>query len=334
MRGSAGRGPSCRACPGSAGAAAAVADRARRCVDHRLHDDSIELLAHRVLGCLGPVQRRHRHRVPPEIERCHDDRPRALDCRSCAERWISAERGYEYPHDCSGCARRRRLYSEGRRGSVDHATPATSLRARAWLASFPAARGAPDRSRRDGVARPAPAEWAPVEIVCHLRDEEAEDFGARLRVVLEGGTSFVPIDPERWAVERRYLEDDGPRALAAFLERRKAGLGSLAAIVPARLTGGVEHSRFGRLLRARYPRRLGRARSPSPDTARRHTRTKLGDALCASAHGVRRPDPLRELLTSSFDEGTGAPLNPSRTRRADSPASRCPRPPAAARSPA
>ena len=52
-------------------------------------------------------------------------------------------------------------------------------------------------------ARPAAAEWAPVEIVCHLRDEEAEDFGARLRVVLEGGERFTPIDPERWATERR-----------------------------------------------------------------------------------------------------------------------------------
>src|SRR5215831_7788194 len=59
-------------------------------------------------------------------------------------------------------------------------------------------------------ARPAPAEWAPVEIVCHLRDEEVEDFGARLRVVVEGGTAFAPIDPERWAVERRYLDADGP----------------------------------------------------------------------------------------------------------------------------
>ena len=54
-------------------------------------------------------------------------------------------------------------------------------------------------------ARPAPAEWAPVEIVCHLRDEEVEDFGARLSVVLAGGNSFTPIDPERCAVERRYL---------------------------------------------------------------------------------------------------------------------------------
>ncbi|PYN43850.1 MAG: hypothetical protein DMD95_12565, partial [Candidatus Rokuibacteriota bacterium] len=79
-------------------------------------------------------------------------------------------------------------------------------------------------------ARPALAEWAPVEIVCHLRDEEVEDFGARIRVILDGGACFAPIDPERWATERRYLDDDGPRALAAFRERRAASLSSLVAI--------------------------------------------------------------------------------------------------------
>jgi DinB family protein len=95
--------------------------------------------------------------------------------------------------------------------------------------------------------RPAPAEWAPVEIVCHLRDEEVEDFGARLRVVLEGGARFTPIDPERWVVERRYLEDDGPRTLATFFERRAKSLGALAAIEPARLTATVAHRRTGGL---------------------------------------------------------------------------------------
>ena len=96
-------------------------------------------------------------------------------------------------------------------------------------------------------ARPAPAEWAPVEIVCHLRDEEVEDFGARLRVVLDGGERFTPIDPERWATERRYLEDDGPRALAAFRERRAASLGALVTAVPSRLTAVVAHPRTGGL---------------------------------------------------------------------------------------
>ena len=98
-----------------------------------------------------------------------------------------------------------------------------------------------------GRARPAPAEWAPVEIVCHLRDEEVEDFGARVRVVVEGGERFTPIDPERWAVERRYLEDDGPRALAAFRERRAASLAFLATVSPERLTAAVTLGRTGPL---------------------------------------------------------------------------------------
>jgi hypothetical protein len=96
-------------------------------------------------------------------------------------------------------------------------------------------------------ARPAPAEWAPVEIVCHLRDEEVEDFGARLRVIAAAGAAFAPIDPERWAVERRYLEDDGPAALAAFRARRADSLAFLAGLAPVRLGGTVTHSRAGSL---------------------------------------------------------------------------------------
>jgi hypothetical protein len=47
-------------------------------------------------------------------------------------------------------------------------------------------------------ARPAPSEWSAVEIVCHFRDEEAEDFGARVRVVLTTAED-VPR-PDRWPV--------------------------------------------------------------------------------------------------------------------------------------
>ena len=95
--------------------------------------------------------------------------------------------------------------------------------------------------------RPAAAEWAPVEVVCHLRDEETEDFGARLRVVLAGGARFTPIDPERWAIERRYLEDDGPRALGTFRERRAASLDMLLTAAPSRLTRVISHPRTGGL---------------------------------------------------------------------------------------
>jgi DinB superfamily len=89
-------------------------------------------------------------------------------------------------------------------------------------------------------ARPAPTEWSTVEIVCHLRDEEAEDFGARVRVLLEGGTQFAPIDPVGWATARHYHDADPAEALAAFRRRRAESLALLAGAAPARLAESGE----------------------------------------------------------------------------------------------
>jgi len=95
--------------------------------------------------------------------------------------------------------------------------------------------------------RPAPAEWAPLEIVCHLRDEEVEDFGARVRVVVEGSDHFAAIDPERWAAERRYRDADPAAALAAFTDRRAANLEFLAMVPLDRLHATVTQSGSGTL---------------------------------------------------------------------------------------
>jgi DinB superfamily len=98
------------------------------------------------------------------------------------------------------------------------------------LARFPALLGSlvAGLDAESWRARPVPDEWAPVEIVCHLRDEEAEDFGARVRVILAGQDRFEPIDPERWAVERHYREADPATALAAFRRLRAENLALLA----------------------------------------------------------------------------------------------------------
>ena len=95
--------------------------------------------------------------------------------------------------------------------------------------------------------RPAAAEWSPLEIVCHLRDEETEDFGARMRVIVEGGLAFVVIDPARWAEERRYRDADPMAALAALRERRAVTLVFLAGLAPERLRHAVSHARLGAL---------------------------------------------------------------------------------------
>jgi hypothetical protein len=104
------------------------------------------------------------------------------------------------------------------------------IESRRELARYPALLGSLLAGLDAGTwrARPAPEEWAPVEIVCHLRDEEAEDFGARVRVILAGGDAFAPIDPERWAVERQYREADPAAALIAFRRLRAENLALLA----------------------------------------------------------------------------------------------------------
>lgn len=95
--------------------------------------------------------------------------------------------------------------------------------------------------------RPAAGEWAPVEILCHLRDEETEDFGARLAAVLEGRTSFAPIDPAGWPEARRYLDARASDALQELAARRRASLDWLAGIAPAALARAVVHPAPGRL---------------------------------------------------------------------------------------
>jgi hypothetical protein len=70
-------------------------------------------------------------------------------------------------------------------------------------------------------ARPGPASWAPVEIVCHMRDVEREVNGPRYHSLLSESGAFVPAaDPDRWAAERGYLGQDGERALGDFCRAR------------------------------------------------------------------------------------------------------------------
>jgi hypothetical protein len=130
-------------------------------------------------------------------------------------------------------------------------TDATALLldARRELARFPALLdlAVADLAPASWRARPAAGEWAAVEIVCHLRDEEAEDFGARVRVVLAGEPRFAPIDPEGWAIARRYRDADPSDALAAFRARRAASLAMLAEAPVARLAASAETPSGGRL---------------------------------------------------------------------------------------
>lgn len=95
--------------------------------------------------------------------------------------------------------------------------------------------------------RPAHDEWAPVEILCHLRDEETEDFGARLRAVVNGEASFAPINPVSWVEARRYCDADTREVLAALRARRRASVDYLDGIDAARLAAAIPLGKLGPL---------------------------------------------------------------------------------------
>jgi hypothetical protein len=70
--------------------------------------------------------------------------------------------------------------------------------------------------------RPRPDSWSILEVVCHLYDEEREDFRARLDIVLNrSGEKWPPIDPQGWVTSRQYNERDLSSTVSAFTEERK-----------------------------------------------------------------------------------------------------------------
>ena len=79
-----------------------------------------------------------------------------------------------------------------------------------------------DVSPDDAHWKPADGAWSVLEIVNHLADEEIEDFRARLKLTLENpGADWPPIDPPRWALERKYNEQDLQRSVLRFVDERR-----------------------------------------------------------------------------------------------------------------
>ena len=60
--------------------------------------------------------------------------------------------------------------------------------------------------------------WSILEVVCHLYDEEREDFRQRLDFILhQPAEPFPPIDPQGWVTERGYNQRDFAEMLAAWV---------------------------------------------------------------------------------------------------------------------
>ncbi len=73
--------------------------------------------------------------------------------------------------------------------------------------------------------KPDPQSWSMLEVVCHLVDEEREDFRQRLEFILNRPTEpWPPIDPAGWVTARRYNDREFAEALGSFVAERARSL--------------------------------------------------------------------------------------------------------------
>jgi hypothetical protein len=88
--------------------------------------------------------------------------------------------------------------------------------------------------------------WCLLEIICHLFDEEREDFRTRVRYAMESSTEQPPrIDPVGWVHERNYIKQDYPVMLSKFLDERKISVEWLHSISPVQWSKSFTHPTLG-----------------------------------------------------------------------------------------
>ena len=96
--------------------------------------------------------------------------------------------------------------------------------------------------------RPYPEHWCLLEIVCHLCDEEREDFRLRTRSILDNPDQQLPaIDPVGWVKERAYLDQDFTEKLALFLKERAASIAWLRQLEHPNWNNAYHHPSLGKI---------------------------------------------------------------------------------------
>ena len=94
--------------------------------------------------------------------------------------------------------------------------------------------------------KPAPDKWCALEILCHLYDEEREDFHNRLEHVLTNPQDpLPPSNPEEWMATRNYMAKDFNTELERFLDERKNTVAWLRTLESAAWSNVHQHPKVG-----------------------------------------------------------------------------------------
>lgn len=103
--------------------------------------------------------------------------------------------------------------------------------------------------RQTGIdlqTRPSQSEWSPGEVLCHLKDVDAEVNLVRLKKVITERNPFLPgQETDSWAETRQYCFQDGLQALDEFSQARMEVLILLEKLPPEAWDRRARHAIFG-----------------------------------------------------------------------------------------
>ncbi len=94
--------------------------------------------------------------------------------------------------------------------------------------------------------RPTPEAWSILEVLCHLYDEEREDFRQRLRFILDPSGEWHEIHPGAWVTERSYNTRKFKEMKDKFFGERSQSLDWLKGIEQSNWEATYTH-KFGTL---------------------------------------------------------------------------------------
>lgn len=82
-----------------------------------------------------------------------------------------------------------------------------------------------DIEQEQAQARPDAESWSMLEVICHLYDEEREDFHEHLDFILNRQKEeWHAIDPQAWITERKYNEKNFIDMQSKFFAEREKSL--------------------------------------------------------------------------------------------------------------
>ncbi len=105
-----------------------------------------------------------------------------------------------------------------------------------------------NKNREEYLWKPNEKSWCMLEVVCHLYDEEREDFKARIKHVLSTPDKPLPMfDQIAWVKDRSYIEQDYNNMAEKLLAERINSITWLKSLKKPSWKNANNHPKLGPL---------------------------------------------------------------------------------------